>query len=366
MIWIYIIAFILLAFVGFVVTILFFMRRNELTSTYFKRIGYFKKPSLLFILKIVKRHILLYLGKTQIMSVMISPSRQCNANCVHCYEKFSDMKNDFMTTDTLKSVIYQVKKLNGFMIQFCSGEFLMRDDAIEIIRYVKSLGLEPSITTNGILLPEKLDDLIDAGIFHIAVSIDSADPEKHDELRKSKGCFAKAKEGLELAKQKGVFTEIWTYVTKDINYNFDNLDKIIELGKEWGVANIYVYFPLLSGHMYNKFDENLSFEEREAYRKRYNGKKGVMLEFSTEKSLCRGGGKIHISIMPSGEVTFCPVVPYTYGNIHEKSLKECLLAIREDYKKFVKKDCVGQCIVNFPEYRENSKGKFIYEKNITS
>jgi MoaA/NifB/PqqE/SkfB family radical SAM enzyme len=140
----------------------------------------------------------------------------------------------------------------------------------------------------------------------------------------------------------------------------DDLEAIAELGVKLGVERVYVYFTLLSGHLFDKPEENLSLEERETFRRRFNGRKRLRLEFPTEAVPCNGGGARHMAVMPTGDATFCPPVPYSYGNIRSRTLEECLKDIRADYRRF--QHCTGQCPVNFLEYRRGCRARFMYEQ----
>lgn len=302
------------------------------------------------------RMLTLLFGCKRLLSIYICPSHVCNANCIHCYEKFPHEKlRESLTTKQVKNIIDQFYSLNGCVVDFCSGEFLMRPDALDLVRYARSKNLAVSITTNGLLLTErKIDELKEAGLWRFVVSIDSANAQRHDECRGVKGCFEKAVNGIRLAKKKGIHAVIWTYVTKT---NFDELEGIEKLAKQLDVVS-FAFFAILSGHLFNSYDECLSYKEKEGFRKRFNKSPHIALEFPSERDVCAGGGHSHICVKPSGDVTYCPPVPYSYGNINSKSLKDCLSDIRKDYRRF--SHCRGQCIVNFPEYRKNCNAKFIY------
>jgi MoaA/NifB/PqqE/SkfB family radical SAM enzyme len=309
----------------------------------------------------------IFFNKLKAHRLFLCLSHECNADCVHCYEKF--LHNKFqhsLTTQEAKDALEQFRRIGGISVFYCSGELLLRDDAFELIRYTRQLGMIATMTTNGILLDEStIDKLKEAGLTGIVVSLDSANAARHDKLRGVEGCFDKAINGLKIAKRKGLYTVIWSYITKS---NFNEIDDIARLARRLGVGNffsrVFVYFPLLSGNLFNRFDQNLTYQEREAFRKKYNSLfgpgKGVLLEFPSEKFPCRGGGKEQICIMPSGDVTFCPPVPYSYGNIRERSLRDCVIDMKADYKRL--SDCThGQCPVNFLKYRNNCRAKFIYD-----
>ncbi|MCP4675690.1 MAG: radical SAM protein [Deltaproteobacteria bacterium] len=300
-------------------------------------------------------------GVFQLKELFISSSHACNADCVHCYEKFTHKKlGHSLSTEQVKSAVKQLSELGGYQVFFCSGEFLLRKDAIEQIRYARSRDLAVSMTSNGILLDEdKVATLDDAGLTKLIVSVDSAIPSRHNKLRGVEGCFENATTGIRHAVRRGILTEIWTYVSRS---NPDELRGIADLGRELGVNAVFVFFPLLSGHFYDKPEENLTLEERERFRKEYNNSTNVMLEFPDEGDHCRGGGAYHINVMPSGDVTYCPAVPYSYGNIDSRSLKDCLVDIKNDRERLAH-CCLGQCPVNFQEYRQKCAAKFMYPED---
>ncbi len=324
-----------------------------------KPIKYIRRFGFKFTYRYILYHLKKWLGMKVLKYIFISTWHECNANCKHCYEKFENKKKSSLSTQEVKNIIDQFYRLNGILIYFCSGEFLMRPDALELISYARGKKILVSVVTNGLLLTDDyLEKLKKVDLNRLVVSFDSANALKHDSNRGVTGIFEKAYHGLKKATSLGIKTQIWTYVSKS---NYAELDGIIELGKQASREPVFVFFPLLSGNYFNAFDENLSLEERELFRKKFNSMKEVMLEFPYETSVCRGGGNEHINIMPDGEVTFCPPVPYSYGNVLQTSLSEILPKVRKDYRKFFKNKWTGQCPVNFMEYRQNNSGRFIYE-----
>jgi len=319
----------------------------------------YKKFGFKFTLRFILYYFKNKLGIISLKYLFLSTWHECNANCTHCYEKFSNKKKSQLSTQEVKTIIDQFYKLNGILIYFCSGEFLMRTDALELIEYSRKKNILVCVVTNGLLLTEEyIKKLKNTDLNRLVVSIDSASSETHDKNRGVKGIFDKATQGLKKASEIGIKTQIWTYISKS---NYSELEGIAELSKKISKEPVFVFFPLLSGHFFDKFDENLTLEEREYFRNTFNNKKEIMLEFPDEKSQCRGGGNEHINIMPDGEVTFCPPVPYSYGNVKNENLKVILKRVKKDYNKFFKTKLTGQCPVNFEEYRKNNNGKFIYE-----
>jgi len=297
-------------------------------------------------------------GVFQLKELFISCSHACNADCVHCYENFShETISRSLTGAQVRRAVDQLVGLGGYQVFYCSGEFLLRNDALDLIAYARSRDLAVSVTSNGILLDEATVAAIDeAGVTKLIVSLDSADASRHDELRGVQGCFESAVSGIRLALQRNMLTEIWTYVSKS---NPGELRAIARLGEGLGVDSVFVFFPLLSGHYFDKSEENLTEAERDRYRREFNRSSVVMLEFPDEEDHCRGGGAYHVNVMPTGDVTYCPAVPYSYGHIDSRSLRDCLVDIRRDRQRLAH-CCRGQCPVNFDDYRRDCNARFMY------
>lgn len=286
----------------------------------------------------------------------IAPSYFCQCNCIHCYEGIKNKKKLGISMSTLeiKSIIDKaVNEIHIYHIMFCGGEVLMRKDILELIEYCHKKGLLTMVVTNGILLNEEMvNNLKKSGLTYCVISIDHPDKKTHDTLRGFNGCFDKAINGIKLLNKAGIRTGIWTYVARS---NQNNLNKMRILGKKLKVNHVFVYFPFLSGKFFNKFEETLTFEEKESIRK--EAKSPIFLEFPYEGTECMAG-KYSMAITPNGNITPCTVVPYSYGNVKNDNLKDVLKIMKEDCKKFNKK-FTGQCMVNNPEYRKNCRGKLI-------
>ncbi|MFA6093159.1 MAG: radical SAM protein [Elusimicrobiota bacterium] len=330
--------------------------RKESIASYNERFR--KRISLGQLARMAEHHSLSRTKETILEELFLSTSHDCNADCVHCYEKFGHPKfRRSLSTAQAKSVIDQFVELHGCQIFFCSGEFLLRKDALELVAYARARDLLTNVTSNGLLLDAAMIDALDAaGLTRLIVSVDSADAARHDRLRGVKGCLDKVKNAVRLAKRKGIMADIWTYVSRS---NAEELAGISKLAEEIGADCIFVFFPILSGNLLNKREEGLTLKERMRFRRRFNASHNVVLEFPAEKDLCRGGGNHHLCVMPSGDVTFCPPVPYSYGHIDKRSLRDCLLDMRADYKR-LKRCCRGQCPVNSLEYRKRCSAKFMY------
>ncbi len=101
-------------------------------------------------------------------------TRRCNLNCPYCStgsnqnnKVFADLSLDQIQRRILKPAI----ELGTRVVNFSGGEFLLRQDAMELLRISREMGFSLSMATNGILLDEsKLDEILEAAGPDIVIS----------------------------------------------------------------------------------------------------------------------------------------------------------------------------------------------------
>ena len=103
-------------------------------------------------------------------------TRRCNLSCGYCNE-YDDV-SDPVPKDVLKKQIDKLAELGALFLEFTGGETLLHPDLMELIRYGTSYNFnERWIITNGYLLsPEIVNQLNDAGLTHLQISIDGVNP----------------------------------------------------------------------------------------------------------------------------------------------------------------------------------------------
>ncbi|MFH1227747.1 MAG: radical SAM protein [Planctomycetota bacterium] len=123
-------------------------------------------------------------------------TRKCNLSCSYCMTRRPGRPDDGparseLTTDEAKHLVLdEVKKIcpNG-SVAFSGGEFLLRPDALEMLRYNNSIGLYSFINTNGKCLNgDLLKDIKRAAGDRITMgfSLDSIDDGIHQRTRADK------------------------------------------------------------------------------------------------------------------------------------------------------------------------------------
>lgn len=138
----------------------------------------------------------------------LSITDRCNLRCQYCMEENENNfipDNSLITLENIKIIVIAASKLGVKKIRLTGGEPLLRADVVEIVRFIRSIPTieEISITTNGILLEEKIDDLIKAGLDRINVSLDTVNPEIYSKITRW-GNLEKVLNGITKALHLGI------------------------------------------------------------------------------------------------------------------------------------------------------------------
>jgi GTP 3',8-cyclase len=114
---------------------------------------------------------------------------RCNFRCQYCMPEDATLQflnqPELLTTDELLKLLREVMIPVGFTrFRLTGGEPLIRPDVVEIVKAIASLPQvqDISMTTNGFLLATLAQDLYDAGLRRINISLDSLIPETFNQI----------------------------------------------------------------------------------------------------------------------------------------------------------------------------------------
>ncbi len=170
-----------------------------------------------------------------IVSLRITLTNRCNVNCLYCHHDGMVKSRDEMTSDELYTICKIAKKLGVKKIRLSGGEPLLKKDIVEIVEKIASLDFKDiSMTTNGILLEKYAQDLKDAGLDRVNVSLDTLDRKTFEFITK-KDYLEDAKRGIIKAVEVGLYpVKINMVIMKDINQN--EIDDMFEFCKEHDIV----------------------------------------------------------------------------------------------------------------------------------
>ncbi len=111
----------------------------------------------------------------------ISVTDRCNFRCQYCMPEdiqFQD-KSHILTLEEMLTFAEACLQLGVTKVRVTGGEPLVRRGVVKFVGWLKDLGFEDvTMTTNGFLLEENLEGLIEAGLDRINISLDTLQPEK--------------------------------------------------------------------------------------------------------------------------------------------------------------------------------------------
>ena len=195
-------------------------------------------------------------------------AQNCNMDCEFCFSFWRKEKNE-LSTEQVKEIIELMNKKGLEAINFTGGEPLLRSDIGVLLEYSKSLGLTTIISTNGILLKKRIEEIGDYVDF-ICLPLDSSIASVHNAMRpirsnKEMNHFEHFCELLDLINLKypKIGIKINTIVTKQNKESVCGIGKII-LGKvvSWKLSHF-----IASGYGKN-FDKKYAISKEEYIRVR--------------------------------------------------------------------------------------------------
>jgi GTP 3',8-cyclase len=138
----------------------------------------------------------------------ISITDRCNLRCIYCMprEMIPKLEHaDVLRYEEILRVARVAAGLGITKLRVTGGEPLVRRDACDLLAQLNRLpGIrEVSLTTNAVLLTERLDDILAAGVHRINVSLDSLKPERFAAITRI-NCFHKVWEGIMTALDRGL------------------------------------------------------------------------------------------------------------------------------------------------------------------
>jgi len=171
---------------------------------------------------------------------------RCNNACAHCYNA-RPRNYPELDTQTWKKIIDRVWEQRVPHVVFTGGEPTLRDDLVELVAYAQEKGLVTGLNTNGRKLadPSLLQELIEAGLDHVQITIESCDAWVHDTMVRAGGAWKETLTGLRNVVASKIY--MMTNTTLLQNNAFE-LERILEFLAAEGVPTVGLNALIYSGH----------------------------------------------------------------------------------------------------------------------
>ena len=189
----------------------------------------------------------------------ISVIDRCNLRCVYCMPEEgveSIPHEEILTYDEILRICETVSQLGIKKIKITGGEPLVRKDIVNLIRDIKNLDKieQVTLTTNGILLYDMLDDLYDAGIDAINISLDTLKEDNFKQITRRDG-LEKVLMAIDKAYNLGIRVKINCLAIRDFNIN--ELADIANFAKDREIDVRFIeLMPIGFGKKYTQIDND--------------------------------------------------------------------------------------------------------------
>ncbi|MFZ1746542.1 MAG: radical SAM protein [Nitrospirales bacterium] len=277
--------------------------------------------------------------------VALNLTKRCNLKCEHCYLDATTKMgggHDELTTEECFRLIDQIAQVNaGSLLVITGGEPLVRPDILEIARHAVEQRFMVVFGTNGMLIDDKMAKaMVDIGVMGVGISIDSLDSATHNAFRGLPGAWEGAMAGIEACKRNGLQFQVH-FSAQPMNYK--ELPAVIDWSHDLGAKVLNVFFMVCTGRgeeltdiTPSQYEEVLSYlvESQDKYQdmlvrarcaphfKRLAYEKDPNSPITKAQGYMGGGclaGTNYARVTPNGDLTPCPYMPLSAGNIRQTS-----------------------------------------------
>ena len=168
----------------------------------------------------------------------VSVTEQCNLRCRYCMPENGGCRSaaeELLTEDEIVTAVGAAAKLGITKIRITGGEPLIKSNIVSICkRIAETDGIsELCLTTNGMLLPSLAQELKNAGVKRVNISLDTLDKEKFRYISRG-GELKKTLDGIAAALDAG-FDKVKINTVLIGGFNDDEAERLAQLSVKYPV-----------------------------------------------------------------------------------------------------------------------------------
>jgi MoaA/NifB/PqqE/SkfB family radical SAM enzyme len=255
-------------------------------------------------------------------------TKACSYKCAHCYQR-KDGGPD-LDEELLCETARAVQDNGVAMFDIEGGEPFIRYERLLKLLQTLDDRSEVWVNTSGAhLTPEMLNELKDAGLFGLMVSVHSPDRSIHEALTGVPGSFDFACKALKMCRSVGVAAAI-NCVLSEEEIGREGLDSIMNLARELDADYVQLIHPKPAGKWMGKQDgmvlDRVLIESLRDEHIRYNSPSmhdypslaAQVFEESESVMGCTCGGIDRFYVNATGEVQPCEFLNISFGNVRNE------------------------------------------------
>lgn len=271
-------------------------------------------------------------------TVVFSMTKACEYRCEHCYQRHDPGAE--LGERAMLETARRVCDAGVAMFDIEGGEPFLRFERLLSLVRVLDQRCEIWVNTTGAhATRERLQELKDAGLFGLMVSIHSTDARCHDALTGVEGAFGTAVDVLKLAKRMGLVTAFNTVLAED-EVRAGGVDALMAFARELACDYVQLIHPKPAGAWLER-EEGMQrdaevIEQIRALHVVYNSRRrrgfpslaAQVFEESEAVLGCTAGAVDRFYIGGSGDVQPCEFLNLSFGNVRQEHFETILARMR--------------------------------------
>lgn len=169
--------------------------------------------------------------------LQVHPLTRCNLACAHCYTDSGPQASLALSPRRLAGCVEDAHALGYRQLAVSGGEPLLWPGLGGLLAQARALGWHTTLTTNGLLLDDRLWQVLAPQVDLVAVSIDGS-PEAHDALRGRAGAHAATVARLSVLRRAG---SAFGFISTLTQHNLDGLESVVRLAVEQGAVSVQLH-----------------------------------------------------------------------------------------------------------------------------
>ncbi|KKB33131.1 radical SAM/SPASM domain-containing protein [Bacillus thermotolerans] len=256
-------------------------------------------------------------------------THKCNLECKHCYLESSPKVEDTLSLEEFKRIASEMYHNGVLTCEITGGEVFVHPQAKEMLEFSLGLFHKIGILTNATLLREDVLNLLTAykEKIIVAISLDSANPEKHDKFRGKRNAFKQTCRNIQRLAERGIFVRVGMSIYED---NMWEIGEMASLVRSLG-AKAFAY------NWIDDFGRGKNMEDLKKFRdsmKEFNEFEMKVVEanqdiiplvpLSRNKANNCGAGWRSVVMDPHGNLRPCALFPknFSLGNLKTQDYKK--------------------------------------------
>lgn len=267
------------------------------------------------------------------LTVSWDVTMDCHLRCTHCFNMSGSggLKEELNHEEAMQ-LCHQLIDLGVLNVCLCGGEPLLRPDLVEIAQTLASAKMVISMVSNGFYLDQRrADELAQAGVRFLQISIDGTNAETHDRLRGVKGSFDRAIAAAHAVARSGMELAVAFCPTR---FNIPQFSDYVDMVRSMGAKQIRMMPVLRMGRAEQHRNELIPTPDQMLQLSQAVHQKmleclddGITIELGDPLEhmylFPRNQAKLFIlCIRSNGDLTITGYLPVVFGNVRERPIME--------------------------------------------